>query len=40
VRYARRLRPHVHATMPLAQAREALALLQDRKVIGKAVIAP
>ncbi|NDC59477.1 MAG: hypothetical protein EBZ50_11795, partial [Alphaproteobacteria bacterium] len=37
---ARRLRPHVHATMPLAQAREALALLQDRKVIGKAVIAP
>ena len=37
---ARRLRPHVHATMPLAQAHEALALLQDRKVIGKAVIAP
>jgi NADPH2:quinone reductase len=33
-----KLRPHVHVSLPLAQAREAMALLQTRKVIGKVVL--
>jgi NADPH2:quinone reductase len=33
-----KLRPHVHATLPLAQAREAMGLLQARAVIGKVVL--
>jgi NADPH2:quinone reductase len=37
---AGRLRPHVHARLPLAETRAALALLQTRSVIGKVVIVP
>jgi NADPH2:quinone reductase len=33
-----KLRPHVHATLPLAQVREAMGLLQTRRVIGKLVL--
>lgn len=33
-----KIRPHVSATFPLERAREAMALLQSRKVIGKAVL--
>jgi NADPH2:quinone reductase len=33
-----KIRPHVYATFPLERAREAMALLQSRKVIGKAVL--
>lgn len=35
-----RIRPRVHAELPLARWREAFDLLADRKVIGKAVIRP
>jgi NADPH2:quinone reductase len=35
---AGRLTPHVSHTLPLAQAAEALTLVRDRKVIGKAVL--
>jgi NADPH2:quinone reductase len=35
-----RVRPRVHAELPLSQWREAFGLLADRKVIGKAVIRP
>ena len=34
------IRPHVHAELPLERWREAFDLLADRKVIGKAIIAP
>lgn len=33
-----KIRPHVHAVLPLEKAREAMALLQSREVIGKAVL--
>src|SRR4029077_8912554 len=33
-----KIRPHVHASLPLEQAREAMALLQTRQVIGKVVL--
>jgi NADPH:quinone reductase len=35
---AGRIKPHVSHRLPLAQAAEALALVRDRKVIGKAVL--
>ncbi len=35
---AGKLRPHVCATFPLERAREALAMLQERKVVGKVVL--
>ena len=35
-----RVRPRVHAELPLSQWREAFGLLADRQVIGKAVIRP
>jgi NADPH2:quinone reductase len=35
-----RIRPRVHAELPLARWREAFDLLADRQVIGKAVIRP
>ena len=34
------IRPHVHAELPLERWREAFELLNERKVVGKAVIAP
>ena len=37
---AGKLKPRVHAELPLSQWREAFDLLADRKVIGKAVIRP
>jgi NADPH2:quinone reductase len=37
---AGKLRPRVHAELPLGQWRKAFDLLADRKVIGKAVIRP
>jgi NADPH2:quinone reductase len=33
-----KIRPHVYATFPLERAREAMRLLQERKVIGKVVL--
>jgi NADPH:quinone reductase len=36
----RRIQPRVHAELPLDRWREALGLVADRKVIGKAVIRP
>ncbi|MGE5502528.1 MAG: NADPH:quinone oxidoreductase family protein [Ignavibacteriales bacterium] len=35
-----KIRPRVHAELPLEQWREAFDLLADRKVIGKAVVVP
>jgi NADPH2:quinone reductase len=35
-----RIRPHVSASFPLERALEAMALLQTRQVIGKAVLTP
>jgi NADPH:quinone reductase len=35
-----RIRPHVHAELPLDRWREAFDLLAERKVVGKAVITP
>jgi NADPH2:quinone reductase len=35
-----RLRPRVHAELPLQQWREAFDLLADRKVVGKAIVRP
>jgi NADPH2:quinone reductase len=35
-----RMRPRVHAELPLADWRAAFGLLADRQVIGKAVIRP
>jgi NADPH2:quinone reductase len=35
-----KVRPRVHAELPLAQWREAFDLLSDRKVIGKAIVRP
>jgi NADPH:quinone reductase len=35
-----RIRPRVHAELPLARWREAFALLAERRVIGKAVLTP
>ena len=35
-----RIRPYVGALLPLTEAREALALLQNREIIGKAVLVP
>lgn len=35
-----RIRPHVHATLPLEQVKDAFALLASRAVIGKVVIEP
>ena len=34
------IRPNVHAELPLDRWREAFDLLAERKVVGKAVIAP
>jgi NADPH2:quinone reductase len=34
------IRPHVHAELPLDRWRDAFDLLAERKVVGKAVIAP
>jgi NADPH2:quinone reductase len=34
------IRPHIGAELPLSQARAALALLQERKIIGKAIVRP
>jgi NADPH2:quinone reductase len=34
-----KIRPHVCATFPIERAREAMRMLQDRKVIGKVVLA-
>lgn len=35
-----KIRPQVYAEIPLERTREALALLQDRKVIGKVIVIP
>jgi len=35
-----RIRPRVHAELPLDRWREAFDLLADRQVVGKAVIRP
>ncbi len=35
-----KIRPHIHARFPLAQAVDAMRTLQDRSVIGKVVIEP
>jgi NADPH2:quinone reductase len=35
-----RIRPHVHAALPLTQWREAFDLLANRQVVGKAVLIP
>lgn len=35
-----RIRPHVHAALPLAQWREAYTAMRDRRVIGRTVILP
>ncbi len=35
-----KLRPHVYAEVPLAQTKEAFAMLSDRKVIGKVIVRP
>jgi NADPH2:quinone reductase len=35
-----RIRPHVHARLPLSRAVDAMRLLQERKVIGRVVIEP
>jgi NADPH2:quinone reductase len=35
---AGRIKPHISHRLPLAKAGEALALVRDRKVIGKAVL--
>jgi len=35
-----RLRPRVHAVLPLEETRAAFALLQDRRVVGKVALAP
>ena len=35
-----RIRPHVHAEVPLDNWREALDLLAERRVVGKAVVVP
>ncbi len=34
------IRPHVGAELPLSETRAALALLQERKIIGKAIVRP
>ena len=36
----RKIRPHVHACVPLARAVEAMRMLENRSVIGKVVIEP
>jgi len=36
----KKIRPHIGARFPLAHALDAMRLLQDRKIIGKAVIEP
>ena len=36
----KKIRPHVHASFPLARAVDAMRALQDRSVIGKVVIEP
>ena len=36
----RKIRPHVHARFPLAQAVDAMRMLESRQVIGKVVIEP
>ena len=36
----KKIRPHVHASFPLARAVDAMRMLQDRSVIGKVVIEP
>ena len=35
-----KVRPHIHARLPLARAVEAMQMLTSRKVIGKVVIEP
>ncbi|SON57320.1 Quinone oxidoreductase 1 [Hartmannibacter diazotrophicus] len=37
---AGRLKPHIHARLPLERIGEAMAMIADRKVLGKIVIAP
>jgi len=36
----KKIRPHIHARFPLAQAVDAMRTLQDRSVIGKVIIEP
>ena len=36
----KKIRPHIHARFPLAQAVDAMRTLQDRNVIGKVIIEP
>jgi NADPH2:quinone reductase len=36
----KKIRPHIHARVPLAQAVEAMRMLENREVIGKVVIEP
>jgi NADPH2:quinone reductase len=36
----KKIRPHIGARFPLSGARDAMRMLQDRKIIGKAVIEP
>jgi NADPH2:quinone reductase len=35
-----RLRPHIHAPLPLARVKDAFAMLTSREVIGKVVVTP
>lgn len=35
-----RIRPHVHAELPLAETRRAMALLEARQVVGKVIVRP
>ena len=35
-----RIRPHVHASLPLERTKDAFALLSSRQVIGKVVVTP
>jgi NADPH2:quinone reductase len=36
----KKIRPHIGARFPLSGALDAMRMLQDRKIIGKAVIEP
>jgi len=35
-----RLRPHIHAVLPLGEARKAHEMIEDRKHFGKLVLIP
>lgn len=37
---AGKTRPHIHAEVPLADTRAALAMLQNREVVGKVIVVP